>query len=177
MGLALALMFPAVFEAAGAETPAPAREAPIRDWDQPANIRDAAQRIGNLQRTQGADAAIRHIDACYRTHGLAESYRAPFEACIVQDYLVTKMLVQVYGRLPPDAHQRTGAPSADALAQAMGRRMVAAFSQYDVSASEAEAFKGEIDQYGLPVFLKIVLPQAAGEIEALEKKNLKQKKN
>lgn len=138
-------------------------------WDRPANIRDAAARIGTLQRTRGTEAAIRHIDACYRTHSLAETYSAPFEACIAQDYLVTKMLVQVYGRLAPDERDKLGSPSPAQLAHAMGQRIVAAFSQYQVSVASAEAFKTEVDRHGLPVYLKIVLPQARDEIEALER--------
>ncbi|MGE5266648.1 MAG: hypothetical protein ACM3L9_04695, partial [Deltaproteobacteria bacterium] len=119
------------------------------------------------QRNRGAEAAIKHIDACYRTHGLASAYSAAFEACIAQDYMETKLLTRVYGRLPPERLQKMGAPTADQLAQAMGRRVVAAFSQYKVSAEDAEAFRAEVDKVGMPVFLKTVFPNAAAEIDAL----------
>ncbi len=132
-------------------------------WDQAANIRDAAERIAKLQRTQGAQAAVNFIDACYRTHSLAETYTAPFEGCIAQDYLLTKTLAQIYSRLPPEAREKIKAPSPDALAQAMGRRVVAAFSRYKVSATDAEAFKKLVDVYGAPIFLSIVFPDAAKE--------------
>ncbi len=138
-------------------------------WDQPANIRDAAERIGKIQRAKGADGAVKFIDACYRTHGLASAYSAPFEGCIAQDYLLTKLLTRIYGRLSPEALRKIGAPSAELLAQSMGRRVVAAFSQYKVTAAEAEKFKVEVDRHGLPVFLKVVFPKSTGDIEALEK--------
>ena len=86
--------------AAGAQTAAPAPAQPPAaegappsvaiTWDRAANIKEAAERIGLIQRTRGAEAAIKHIDACYRTHGLASAYSAAFEACIAQDYMETK---------------------------------------------------------------------------------------
>ena len=37
-------------------------------WDQVANIKEAATRLAQMQRTQGASKAFVFIDACYRTH-------------------------------------------------------------------------------------------------------------
>lgn len=145
---------------------APASSAQVT-WDRAANIKEAAERIGVIQRTRGAEAAIKHIDACYRTHGLASAYSAAFEACIAQDYMETKLLTRVYGRLPPERLQKMGAPTADQLAQAMGRRVVAAFGQYKVSAADADAFRAEVDKVGMPIFLKTVFPNAAAEIDSL----------
>jgi hypothetical protein len=153
-------------EPAQAVPEAPAAGVPIT-WDRQANIREAAERIGLIQRTRGAEAAIKHIDACYRTHGLASAYSAAFEACIAQDYMETKLLTRVYGRLSPERLRKMGAPTAEQLAQAMGRRVVAAFGQYKVSAADAEAFKADVDKVGMPVFLKTVFPSAAAEIDAL----------
>lgn len=163
--------------AAGAETAAPAPAQPPAaevappsvaiTWDRVANIKEAAERIGLIQRTRGAEAAIKHIDACYRTHGLASAYSAAFEACIAQDYMETKLLTRIYGRLPPERLRKMGAPTAEQLAQAMGRRVVAAFQQYKVSAADASAFQGEVDKVGLPIFLRTVFPNAAAEIDAL----------
>jgi len=153
---------------AGAETAAPAPPASVPiTWDRAANIRQAAERIGHIQRTRGAEGAIKHIDACYRTHGLASAYSAAFEACIVQDYLETKLLTRIYSRLNPDQLRKIGAVTAEQLAQAMGRRVVAAFQQYKVSAADASAFQVEVDRVGLPVFLKTVFPNSAGEIDAV----------
>jgi hypothetical protein len=145
----------------------PAAAATSITWDRTANIKEAAERIGLIQRTRGAEAAIKHIDACYRTHGLASAYSAAFEACIAQDYMETKLLTRVYGRLPPERLKKMGAPTADQLAQAMGRRVVAAFGQYKVSTEDAESFRAEVDKVGMPLFLKTVFPNAAAEIDAL----------
>ncbi len=178
--------------AAGAETAAPAPvQSPAAEavppsvpitWDRAANIKEAAERIGLIQRTRGAEGAIKHIDACYRTHGLASAYSAAFEACIAQDYMETKLLTRIYGRLPPEQLRKMGAPTADQLAQAMGRRVVAAFQQYKVSAADATAFQGEVNKVGMPVFLRTVFPNAAAEIDALggkfdEADKSKEKKN
>jgi hypothetical protein len=158
--------------AAAAETAAPeAGKSPAVTWDRAANIRESAERIGMIQRTRGAEGAIKHIDACYRTHGLASAYSAAFEGCIAQDYLQTKLLTRIYGRLKPEELRRIGAPTADQMAQAMGRRVVAAFRQYKVSAAEADAFKTEVDKVGLPVFLKTVFPNSAAEIDGLGEKS------
>ncbi|HKZ96420.1 MAG TPA: hypothetical protein VJ045_05525 [Hyphomicrobiaceae bacterium] len=138
---------------------ADAAEAPA--WDQAANIKDAAERIGKLHRARGPKAAYDFIDACYKTHSLAEEYGQAFEACIAQDYLETKVLTQVFARLPPDTLAKLGAPTPAALAQAMGRRIVAAFSQYKKPAAYGEALKKLIDEHGLAVFIGIVFPSAA----------------
>jgi len=157
--------------AAVAQTAAPAApQSPAVTWDRTANIREAAERIGLIQRTRGAEGAIKHIDACYRTHGLASAYSAAFEGCIAQDYMQTKLLTRIYGRLKPEELRKIGAPTADQMAQAMGRRVVAAFSQYKVSAADADAFKSEVDKVGLPVFLKTVFPNSAAEVDALGNK-------
>ena len=153
---------------AEAETAAPTVPPSVAiTWDRAANIKEVAERIGLIQRTRGAEAAIKHIDACYRTHGLGSSYSAAFEGCIAQDYMETKLLVRIYGRIEPEQLRRIGAPTAEKMAQAMGRRVVAAFSQYKVSAREADAFKTEVDKVGMPVFLKMVFPNSAAEIDAL----------
>jgi hypothetical protein len=162
----------ALFLLAGAHAPANAEDAaapPSKPaWDRAANIRDAAERIGRIQRVQGAEGAIKFIDACYRTHGLASAYTAAFEACIAQDYLETKLLTRIYARLPPETLKKLGAPTAELLAQSLGHRIVAAFSQYKVSVADAESFKAEVDTHGLPVFLKTVFPNAEAERAARE---------
>lgn len=166
--------------AAPAETPQPATGAPAPNapsssppitWDRTANIKEAAVRIGTIQRTRGAEAAIKFIDACYRTHGLASQYSAAFEGCIAQDYLESKLLTRIYSRLPPEQLKKIGAPTADAIAQAMGRRVVAAFNQYKVGTVEAEAIRAEVDKHGFPVFLKTVFPNSASEIDGVTGKS------
>ncbi len=134
-------------------------------WDQVANIKDAAARLGQLHRARGAKGAYDFIDACYRTHSLAENYGAAFESCIAQDYLETKVLAQVYARMPPDVLQKLGAPSPQLLAESMGRRIVAAFAHYKVGTVYAEDLKKLVDEHGFPIFLKIIFPEAAQEME------------
>ncbi len=138
---------------------------PRPSWDQVANIKDAAQRIGKLQASKGVEAAYKFIDACYRTHSLAEAYSAAFESCIAQDYLETKMLVQIYVRTPPETLKSFGSPTPEVLADTMGKRIVSAFAQYKITVTEANDFKALVDKHGLPEFVKIVFPQAAREFE------------
>ncbi len=128
------------------------------DWDQAANIKDAAERLAQLQRTRGADRAFQFIDACYRTHSLASKYGKAFEACIAQDYLETQALALVYSRLTPDALKRVGVPTPQALADAMGKRVTAAFATYDVPVSYVKTFKELVDEHGFPVFFQTVFP-------------------
>lgn len=158
-GFALSVTGPARAESA------PAKEPPTKpSWDRVANIKDAAARIGRLQKAKGVEAAYKFIDACYRTHSLAESFSAGFEACIAQDYLQTKMLVQIYQRTPPQVLQRFKTPTPEVLAETMGKRISGAFAQYKIPADEANAFKVLVDKHGLPVFVAIVFPEAIREL-------------
>jgi len=134
-------------------------------WDQAASIRGAAERIGRLHRARGATAAYELIDNCYRTHSLASAYGEGFEACIAQDYLETRTLIQVYSRMPPEALQKLGVPSPQELAQSMGQRISLAFGKYNKPQAYADEVKRLVDQHGLPVFLAIVFPEAARAIE------------
>ena len=76
------------------------------------------------------------------------------------------MLAQVYSRLPPDALTKMGAPTAAELANAMGRRVVAAFAQYKMSATYGAHLKKLVDEHGVPVYLTIVFPEAIKEMLA-----------
>jgi hypothetical protein len=148
-------------------TPAPKESAPAPQaqpeptWDRVASIKGAAERLGFLHRARGAKAAYDLIDNCYRTHSLAENYGEGFETCIAQDYLETTVLAKVYARLPPEQLQKMGMPSPAMLADAMGRRVTAAFNQYRMPAAYAVELKGLVDTHGLPIFLAIVFPEAA----------------
>lgn len=146
---------------AAVPAPGPATEgAPAASWDQAGNIRGAAEHLGKLQRSRGAKGAYDFIAACYKTQGLAESYSAPFEACIAQDYMQTQVLAQIYSRMTAEQLKNLNAPSAPQLADAMGRRVVAAFTQYKIPVSYAGDFKKLVDQHGFPVFLALVFPNA-----------------
>jgi hypothetical protein len=144
------------------------------DWDQAASIRGAAERIAKLHRARGPDGVYKFIDACYKTHSLAETYREPFESCIVQDYLETKMLIEMYVRMRPQAVKRLNLPPPQILANAMGRRIVAALTQYKMNAAYGEQLKKLVDKHGVPVFFKIVFPAASREIEQRKREQGKQ---
>jgi hypothetical protein len=140
---------------------APAAAAPGKpDWDQSANIKDAAQRIAEIQRTQGATKAFNYIEDCYKTHSLSSEYTKAFEGCIAQDYLETQILALVYSRLPPETLKKMGAPEPRLLAQSMGQRITAAFATYKVPVARVETFKKIVDEDGFPVFFKVLFPGA-----------------
>jgi len=137
-------------------------------WDRPASIRGAAERLGYLHRARGAKAAYELIENCYKTHSLAEHYGEGFETCIAQDYLETRTLMLVYARLPPETLAKLGVPSPHELSAGMGARIAAAFRQYNKDQAYADELKRLVDQYGVPVFLSIVFPEAAKAIEHKE---------
>ncbi|MFA5949416.1 MAG: hypothetical protein WC807_03960 [Hyphomicrobium sp.] len=130
-------------------------------WDRPASIKGAAERLARLHRAQGPKGAYKFIDACYKTHSLASKYGEAFESCIVQDYLETNMLLQLYSRIPPETLQQLNAVTPQELADTMGRRIVAALKTYELPIAHAEELKRLVDQHGAPVFLSIVFPAAA----------------
>ena len=137
----------------------PAFAAPGKpDWDQSANIKDAAQRIAEIQRTQGATKAFNYIEDCYKTHSLSSEYTKAFEGCIAQDYLETQILALVYSRLPPETLKKMGAPAPRQLAQSMGQRITAAFATYKIPVARVEKFKKVVDEDGFPVFFKALFP-------------------
>ncbi len=143
--------------AAGVLTPASA--APRKpDWDQSANIKDAARRIAEIQRTQGATKAFSYIEDCYKTHSLSSEYTKAFEGCIAQDYLETQILALVYSRLPPETLKKMGAPEPKMLAETMGQRITAAFASYKIPVARVEKFKKIVDEDGFPVFFKALFP-------------------
>lgn len=142
-------------------------------WDQVASIRGAAERLGRLHRARGAKAAYELIENCYKTHSLASAYGEGFEACIAQDYLETRTLIQVYSRMPPATLEKLGVPSPQMLAESMGQRISMAFGQYQKSQAYADNVKKLVDEHGLPVFLAIVFPEAAKAIEDRQKKEKK----
>jgi hypothetical protein len=143
------------------EPPASApAEFPKPTWDQAENIRAAAEHLGKLQRQRGAKGAFEFIGACYKTHGLAETYAAPFEACIAQDYMQSKILAMIYSRLPPEQLKSMGSPSPGDLKVSLSRRVAAAYLQYKIPISYAGDFEKLVEQHGFPVFLSMVFPNA-----------------
>jgi hypothetical protein len=128
------------------------------DWDQVANIKEAALRLAEMQRTRGASRAFAFIDACYKTHSLSSNYTKAFEACIAQDYLETQILALIYSRLSPETLKAMGAPSPEMLSQSMGQRVTEAFATYDVPPVRVAAFKKLVDEQGFPIFFQALFP-------------------
>jgi hypothetical protein len=154
-GLRGALFAAALGALAIGGSPASAKET----WDHVANIKDAAKRLGELHHREGSAGVLKFLDACYRTHMLASEFTQGLESCMAQDYMHTQVLAKIYAAVPEADRQRMGTPSPEQIANSMGQRFVAAFSQYKIGVKEAEAFKKLVDKNGLPVFVKAVFPQ------------------
>ncbi len=137
--------------------------AELGKWDHVANIKDAATRLAKLHRKEGSIGVLKFLDACYRTHMLAESFSKGLEACMAQDYMHTQVLASVYSKLSPEQLKKTGAPTPQQMADGMGKRLVGAFSQYKIGITDAEEFKKLVDKNGFPIFIKAVFPKAAAE--------------
>lgn len=129
------------------------------DWNHVANIKDAANRLAELHKREGSTGVLKFLDACYRTHMLASEFTQGLEACMAQDYMHTQVLAKVYATIPQAERERLGTPSPEEIAEGMGQRFVAAFSQYKISVKEAEAFKKLVDKNGLPLFVNAVFPK------------------
>lgn len=125
-------------------------------WNQAANIREAAERLVQLQRARGPLGTFKYIADCYRTHSLASRYSEAFEACIVQDYIHSTLTAAVYQRIPKEEREKMRAPEPAALMEAMTQRISHAFAQYKVPAGEAQAFLLLVNQHGLKEFGKIL---------------------
>jgi hypothetical protein len=148
-GVLLALLL-----ASSPAMPAAAKEI----WNHVANIKDAATRLADLHKREGSPGVLKFLDACYRTQMLASEYSQGLESCMAQDYMHSQVLAKIYAAIPEAERQRMGTPSPEAIADGMGRRFVAAFSQYKMSVKEAEDFKKLVDKNGLPIFVKAVFP-------------------
>jgi hypothetical protein len=162
-----------IWAAGGTPEANPSLESETATWDQIASIRGAAERIGRVHRARGAKAAYELVENCYKTHSLASTYGEGFEACIAQDYLETRTLIQVYSRMPPEALEKLGVPSPQMLAESMGQRVSMAFGQYKKSQAYADNVKKIADEHGLPVFLSIVFPEA---VRAMDQKKTQEQK-
>ena len=128
------------------------------DWDRIANVKHAAEQIGDIQAQGGADQAFRFIVACYKTHSLAAEYSRPFESCIAQDFMLSQALVLIYDKIDPAVLTRMGAPTRDLLQQTLNQRVNSAYANYGIEPKEGLKLKAIVDEYGMPVFLKHVFP-------------------
>lgn len=140
----------------------PAQAASDIGWDRVANVEAAAAQIGDVQAQAGVEQAFRFISACYKTHGLASAYSKAFEGCIAQDYMVSQTLAKIYLRLPKEALDKMGAPTAEQIDQSFNQRAAGAFAQYQRTPEDALALRGIVEAHGVPVFLKRVFPDKGG---------------
>ncbi|WP_343062313.1 hypothetical protein [Hyphomicrobium methylovorum] len=137
--------------------PAAAKE----DWNKVANIQDAAKRLAVLHKREGSAGVMKFLDACYRTHMLSSTFTQGLEACLAQDYMHTQVLARIYARIPQKERVKMGVPAPEELANGMGQRFVAAFSQYKIGVKKAEAFRQLVDKNGMPIFVRAVFPAEA----------------
>ena len=127
-------------------------------WDRVANIGDAADRLVEMHRARGSQGVVKFLDACYKTHTLPSEFKAGLEACIAQDVMYARVLVEIYGRLPEEARVRFNAPDAAGIERALGHRVALVMKQYAISDAEAQALVRTIETHGLPIFVRGVLP-------------------
>ncbi|MBK9078221.1 MAG: hypothetical protein WBP38_06840 [Hyphomicrobium sp.] len=131
-------------------------------WDHKANIEDAAKRLVKLHKREGSTGVLKFLDACYRTHLLSSTFTAGLESCMAQDLMHTQLLALIYSRLPPERLKKLGAPSPEAIAKSMNERFVTSFMQYKVTVTEGDEFKRQVNEYGVPIFVKGVFPKSSG---------------
>ena len=161
---AIPSMSPASAEAAKTE---------IAKWDRAANIKDAAERLGVLHRREGSQGVIKFIDACYRTHMLASEYNKGLEACLAADYMHSRVLAEIYARVPAEERAKNKAPSPELITNTMAARFGKAYAQYNVPAAEADVFKMLVDTHGFPLFVKVIFPKAGAATESEPSKGKK----
>jgi len=146
-------------------------------WDQAANIKSAAERLVVLHRSQGSVGVLKFLDACYKTHTLASDFNAGLESCMAQDYMHTRVLAEIYAKLPEEARAKLHAPSAELIAKTMNARFAAVFAQYKITDAEGLALKQAVDKFGLPVFIKGAFPKANKDEGAAKTDEKNGKKN
>ncbi len=134
-----------------------------RDWNQVENVKGAAKRLGDMHRRQGAEATLKFLEACYKTHMLAERYTEGLESCMAQDYMLSQMLAVIYSRVPPDKLKDMKAPTADIIANSMRGRFQAIFQQYKFTQDQADDLRKAVDKHGMPIFIKTVFPKRNGD--------------
>lgn len=128
------------------------------NWDHRQNIKEAAERLVKLHRREGSTGVLKFLDACYKTHLLAEKFTKGLEACMAQDYVHTKVLASIYAKLPEAELKKRGAPTATVIAKDMNARFVTSFMQYKVTVADAEDFKRIVEEVGMPIFVEGVFP-------------------
>jgi hypothetical protein len=142
--------------------PFAATAAPTSDkesWDHVANIKETATRLVQLHKAQGSAGVLKFLDACYKTHLLADKFTQGLESCLAEDYMHTQVLTLVYARIPLAERQRLGTPSPEGIAGAMAERFTNAYAQYKKTDKDQEAFKKLVDKVGMPIFVNGIFPK------------------
>lgn len=134
-----------------------------RDWNQVENVKGAAKRLGEMHRRQGSEATLKFLEACYKTHMLAERYTEGLESCMAQDYMLSQVLAVVYSRVPADKLKDMKAPTAEIIARSMRGRFQAIFQQYKFTQDQADDLRKAVDKHGMPIFVKAVFPKRKGD--------------
>lgn len=134
-----------------------------RDWNQVENVKGAAKRLGDMHRRQGSEGTLKFLEACYKTHMLAERYTEGLESCMAQDYMLSQVLAVVYSRLPNEALTKMKAPTAEIIARSMRGRFQAIFKQYKFTQEQADDLRKAVDKFGMPIFVKAVFPKSQGD--------------
>lgn len=129
-------------------------------WDRVQTIRQAAQRIAVVHRSKGPAAAYKLIDACYRTHSLADLYTEGMEICIVQDYLQTQMVTRVIERMAPGTLARSGVQSPKELRKIMQIRIGKTLKMFDMPPTFGTEVMKLAEKHGSPVYLAVLFPEA-----------------
>lgn len=143
-------------------------QAAVPSWNQVANVKDAAQRLAKLHRSEGTQGVMKFLEACYKTHMLASEFTQGLEACMAQDYMHSQELAAIYSKVPEADRVRLKAPSPELISGTMAKRFEAVFEQYHIDKADAEKFKKAVDQYAFPIFLKAVF-QKAGKADGARK--------
>lgn len=128
------------------------------EWNQIENVKDAAKRMGELHRRQGSEAALKFLEACYKTHTIAEKYTEGLESCMAQDYMLSQMLAVVYSRVPDEKLKDMKAPTSEIIVRSMRGRFQAIFQQYKLTQPQADSLRDAVDKHGMPIFIKLVFP-------------------
>jgi hypothetical protein len=130
------------------------------EWNQEANVKEAAVRLAKLQRAEGSEAVLKFLEACYKTHTLASKFNRGLEACMAQDYMLSQVLAVIYAKVPPEALAKMKAPSPERISESMRGRFQSIFAQYQMTQPEADALKKTVERVGFPIFIKAVFPKA-----------------
>lgn len=160
-----AWMFVLVLSGAAGLCPAAAKS----DWDRTANIKGAAKRLAALHRAEGSQGVVKFLDACYKTHTLAAEFTEGLEACMVQDYMHSRVLAEIYAKVPQEARVQMKAPSPEFIAKTMNARFGAIVAQYKMPPTDIDALEKAAEKDGLPIFIKTAFPPRKKEDEGADK--------